>query len=131
MSWQFYHAEVWTFPMQKWNPLWWVQNSREPLPPPDYRPTSRWRNLGWFLRNNFNNFKMFVAGIADKDHWVCGLEPGAPYKPGWNFLLSGVHVYWRPWVSHGGRCITWGFGWKPSGQLGAKWKITDSPWQVL
>lgn len=53
---------------QKLNPLWWLGNADDPVPPPDwYRPGRRFRKARRHLRNPLHNFTFYVIGIADKD----------------------------------------------------------------
>jgi len=45
----------------KFNPVWWLENADDPLPPAWYRPGDRRRALKWSFRNPFHNFDHFMA----------------------------------------------------------------------
>src|ERR1039457_3563042 len=56
----------------KLNPVWWLQNSDEPAPPPGYKPNKKRKNIKGPFRNPFHNFGNYVIGIAEKPHLRSG-----------------------------------------------------------
>ena len=59
----------------KLNPVWWVKNSDEPVPPEWYKPDDRHRVMKWHFRNPFHNFGNYVIGVADKKFVRSGKYP--------------------------------------------------------
>lgn len=73
----------------KLNPLWWLQNADEPVPPAWYRPKDAHRVMKWHFRNPFHNFDHYVIGVADKQFYRSGRFPRRDSSPhgGWNFAI--------------------------------------------
>ncbi|KAF0178267.1 MAG: hypothetical protein FD161_2014 [Limisphaerales bacterium] len=119
--------------MQKWNPLWWLGNADDPVPPDWYRPGSRCRNALWQLRNPLHNFTFHVIGIADKCFTRTGKFPDAVFAPdgGWNWAVARYGWLRLPFVSYNGERWRFYLGWRERGNFGGKinfgrLKTTDS-----
>ena len=74
----------------KLNPVWWLENADDPIPPAWYRPGDPHRGLKWSFRNPFHNFDHYVIGIADKTFERSGLYPERNSNPhgGWDLELA-------------------------------------------
>lgn len=57
---------------QKLNPLWWVVNDWDKVPPDWSLPgNSEWlRAVNWWWRNPFHNMGRYVLGVGDQNYWV-------------------------------------------------------------
>ena len=113
----------------KVNPIWWFQND-------EAKSTDTFVYL--YLRNFMMNFKRFVIGVGDRDHWVTGKVPaltvlrrdigerGLQYSMIWVF---GIPLL--PFVSYSGSLIEWYIGWQPWGELAFKLTRADGKgWQL-
>jgi hypothetical protein len=92
----------------KLDPIWWLENADEPVPPNWYLPDDQHRVLKWHFRNPFHNFNFYVIGVADKK-----LSAAA-------FILNGI-----PIRTAGGILRSRGAGWRPcrSFRMNAKGSI--------
>jgi hypothetical protein len=86
----------------KLNPVWWLENCRELVPPADYKPDDKRTKLKWSFRNPFQNFSNYVIGIGDKEFTRSGRYPEDISDPNgaWNFALSRRRVLLLPFVSY-------------------------------
>jgi hypothetical protein len=122
----------------KWNPIWWFQNDDEqtvdeaPWYEPEWPYWRRW--LYWnVFRNPLQNFRNYVAGVADKNYWITGRAPCftvqrndlVPPETGFQWcILYGVDLWFpRVFLSYSGRRVVWYFGHQPTGFWGAKFNI--------
>lgn len=119
--------------MPKWNPVWWLGNADDPVPPDWYRPGSRCRGVLWQLRNPLHNFTFHVIGIADKCFTRTGKFPDAVFAPdgGWNWAVARYGWLRLPFVSYNGERWRFYLGWRERGNFGGKinfgrLKTTDS-----
>lgn len=115
---------------KKINPLWWFGND-------EAKPGDTFVYL--YIRNFMMNFKRFVIGVGDRDHYVTGKSPALtvlrsdlkPPEKGWQY--SFIHVFGKPFlpfVSYSGEKVEWYVGWQPWGELCFKFTILKSPVQV-
>ena len=106
----------------KWNPIWWLGNVDDPVPPDWYRPQSRCRNILWQLRNPLHNFTFYVIGVADCERTRTGRFPDAVFAPegGWNWAVT--HCGWLrlPFLSFNGERWRFYLGWRERGNFGGK-----------
>ena len=109
----------------KFNPLWWLENADDPVPPDWYRPHEKHRELLWRFRNPFHNWDFYVAGIADKKFTRSGRYPERNSAPGGglDFEVTRRHVLLLPFISytHGG--FNFYLGWRERGNFGMELKI--------
>ncbi|TDU64133.1 hypothetical protein EI77_04317 [Prosthecobacter fusiformis] len=107
---------------QKWNPLWWVGNADDPVPPHWYRPGQKMRSTLWQLRNPMHNFTFYVIGIHDKEFVRLGKQPGAVFRKGGGWNWAVIHHGWLrlPFVSYEGENIRWYALWREKGNFGLK-----------
>ncbi|MBI3289425.1 MAG: hypothetical protein HYZ74_07905 [Elusimicrobia bacterium] len=114
---------------KKWNPVWWLKNDDDYVPPADYRPNGKARKLMWFFRNSCHNWTFYVQGIADKDYTIVGRHPDHVMRPknGWNWLVLKRKWLRLPFISytHAFKRKTFRFylGWRPGGCFGAKFSL--------
>jgi hypothetical protein len=126
----FYTADRPRYPLsKKLNPLWWFEND-------EAAPGDTFVYL--YVRNFMMNFKRFVIGIGDRDHWVTGRGPNpllvlrsdvglSAWQ--WAFLwVLGLPLL--PFVSYSGSRVEWYLGWQPWGEFSFKWNLLKSPFQV-
>lgn len=107
---------------QKWNPIWWVGNADDPVPPDWYRPDQSMRGALWQLRNPLHNFTFYVIGVHDKDFVRRGISPQSVFRPkgGWNWTVI-EHGWLRlPFVSYEGKHVRWYALWREKGNFGLK-----------
>src|SRR5215469_11187587 len=99
---------------QKLNPVWWLGNQDEPIPPPWYRPNARFRSLRWHLRNPMHNFSHYVVGVADKETVRFGRYPRSLSKPGggWSFSVSKYKHVRLPFIDYRRGKFEFYFGWR-------------------
>jgi len=125
----FYKADRATYPLsKKLNPLWWFGND-------EAQPGDGFVYL--YVRNNLMNFKRFVIGLGDRDHWVTGKVPALTVMRSdlsergwqWSFIWIG-RVPLLPFVSYSGMRVEWYFGWQPWGEFSAKFNLLRSPFQM-
>ena len=113
----------------KFNPIWWFFNDAEQkLAQAEWYNSDlpQWqRALLWHLRNPLQNFRAFVAGVADKNYTVRGRPPVmtvqrndlfAP-ETGWQWCVLAGGDLWFPrfFVSYSGKRVVWYFGHQPTG----------------
>jgi hypothetical protein len=114
--------------LDKLNPLFWVGNIDDPVPPAKYRPDDPLRKARWHLRNSFHNLTFYVIGIADKDFERVGRYPSRVFSPegGWNWAVS-KYKWWRlPFVSYGQGRFKFYCGWRNHGNFGMKLNLNSS-----
>jgi hypothetical protein len=128
----------------KRNPLWWVKNDFE-----DQVEEATWyhpewpewkRKLYWnYFRNPLQNFRQFVAGVADRNYTVDVLEgnpdpmvyqrndvKGPDGKEEHGYQKSRLTLddgTFRYWTSYSGPRVVWYYGHNPSGFYGAKFNL--------
>lgn len=107
---------------QKLNPVWWLGNVDDPIPPDWYRPGKRFRKARWSLRNPFHNFTFYVIGVADKDFTRSGTHPGHVFNPegGWTRAVSRTRWRRLPFVSYIRNDFKCYAGWRERGNFGLK-----------
>ena len=113
---------------QKLNPVWWVENADEPVPPDWYRPDEKGRVTKWHFRNPFHNLVFYVIGVADKATVRSGCYPKQTSKPngGWNFAVTRRRIALLPFVSYQRGRFGFYFGWRERGNFGIKANFSDS-----
>lgn len=113
--------------IQKWNPLWCLGNTDDPVPPDWYRPGARDRQWRWQLRNPFHNFTFYVVGVADQPVTRTGLHPAHVFAPGggWNWAITRARWLPLPFVSYDCTRCRFYAGWRESGNLGLKLNFRD------
>lgn len=106
----------------KCNPVWWLGNVEEPVPPSWYEPDNPHRNTKWYFRNPFTNLSNFVIGVADKDTMRYGRYPTLVGNPhgGWNVAVTRRRVVLLPFVDYKNRHMEFYFGWRERGNFGIK-----------
>jgi hypothetical protein len=109
----------------KLNPVWWLENSDEPVPPAWYLPGDKHRVTKWHFRNPFHNFDFYVIGVADKDFVRSGFYPERNSNPhgGWDFELARRKLALLPFVSYERNWITFYLGWREHGAFGAEMRF--------
>lgn len=107
---------------QKWNPVWWLGNADDPVPPSWYRPGQGLRGPLWQLRNPLHNFTFYVIGVHDKDFVRLGEEPGAVFRRGggWNWAVIERGFLRLPFVSYEGKRMRFYALWREKGNFGLK-----------
>ncbi len=113
---------------QKFNPVWWVENADEPVPPDWYRPDEKGRVTKWHFRNPFHNLVNYVIGVADKETVRSGCYPEKTTNPngGWNFAVTRRRIVLLPFVSYRQGRFGFYFGWRERGNFGIKANFSDS-----
>ena len=113
---------------QKFNPVWWLENADDPVPPPDYFPDDKHRALKWSFRNPFHNFDFYVIGVADKKIVRSGRYPEDVSNPngGWNFAVSRRGIILLPFVSYQRGKFEFYFGWRTRGNFGIKLNFSST-----
>jgi hypothetical protein len=112
---------------EKFNPVWWLGNADEPVPPPWYRPNAQMRTFLWHLRNPLHNFNNYAVGIHDKESVRSGWYPRGLSNPngGWNFAVSKYkHLRLPFWDYHRSK-FEFYFGWRVGGNFGIKMNWHD------
>ena len=113
----------------KINPVWWVGNAEEPVPPAWYEPSNSLRTVKWYFRNPFTNLSYYVIGVADKDTVRSGRYPtqvGNP-KGGWNFAVTRRRILYLPFMDYKNRRMEFYFGWRERGNFGIKMVFHSPP----
>ena len=107
---------------QKFYPVWWFENSDEPVPPAWYRPGEKHRVTLWHCRNPFHNFDFYVIGIADKKSVRSGRYPDKISNPrgGWNFAVSRRKIIFLPFFCYQRGKFEFYLGWRTHGNFGTK-----------
>jgi len=107
----------------KLNPIWWLENADDPVPPAWYLPSDPHRGLKWRFRNPFHNFDHYVIGVADKHFRRSGFYPERNSNPngGWDFEIARRKlVILLPFISYERPGCTFYFGWREHGAFGIK-----------
>jgi hypothetical protein len=106
----------------KLNPVWWLKNSDDPVPPDWYRPNEKHRGTLWSFRNPLHNFDFYVIGVADKKFYRSGQYPKMNSDPhgGWDFEAARYKFIWLPFVSYHRDSFDFYFGWRNRGNFGIK-----------
>jgi hypothetical protein len=107
---------------EKMNPVWWLKNADDPVPPDWYRPGEKGRALKWSLRNPFHNFTHYVIGVADKPFVRSGRYPRDISNPhgGWNFAVTKYKWVRLPFISYRRGRFEFYLGWRVRGNFGIK-----------
>ena len=113
---------------QKLNPIWWLGNADDPLPPDWYRAGQPFRNVMWYFRNPFHNLNFFVIGISDKPFIRAGEFPRSTFNPcdGWNWSVIRYYRLRFPFVSYKHNRVRIYFGWRTGGAFGIELKLRTS-----
>jgi hypothetical protein len=109
----------------KLNPVWWLKNSDDPVPPDWYRPGEKHRKMLWSFRNPLHNFDFYVIGVADKKFYRSGQYPklnGDP-KGGWDFEAARYKFIWLPFVAYHRESFDFYLGWRNRGNFGIKFNF--------
>ena len=113
----------------KLNPVWWVKNSDEPVPPEWYKPDDRHRAMKWRFRNPFHNFSYYVVGVADKEFVRSSKYPGRNSRSpgGWDFAVARRRIVLLPFISCRRGGFNFYFGWRERGNFGIKLNYSKPP----
>ena len=113
----------------KLNPVWWLENADELVPPAWYLPADRHRVTKWHFRNPFHNFDFYVIGVADKKFVRSGRYPERNSNPhgGWDFEIVRRRLALLPFVSYERSRCTFYFGWREHGAFGAEMRFHHRP----
>lgn len=113
---------------QKFNPVWWLENCDDPVPPAWYRPDDRQRAMKWRFRNPFHNFDFYVIGVADKKITRSGPYPEKISNPngGWNFAVSRRKIVVLPFISYQRGRFEFYLGWRTRGNFGMKLNFSSA-----
>ncbi len=113
----------------KLNPVWWLENADEPVPPAWYLPDDKHRVAKWHFRNPFHNFDFYVIGVADKKFVRSGRYPERNSNPhgGWDFEIARRKLALLPFLSYEKHWGTFYLGWRESGAFGAEMRFHHSP----
>jgi hypothetical protein len=116
----------------KWNPVWWLGNADDPVPPAWYEPDNPHRKRDWFFRNPFTNFTYFVIGVADKDTMRYGRYPKLVGNPhgGWNFAVTRRRIVLLPFWDYKNSRMEFYFGWRERGNFGIKLIFHQPPEEI-
>ena len=113
----------------KCNPVWWLGNAEEPVPPAWYEPDNPHRHRDWYFRNPFTNFSNFVIGVADKDTVRYGRYPTLVGNPngGWNFAVTRRRIVLLPFMDYKNSRMEFYLGWRERGNFGIKLIFHHAP----
>jgi hypothetical protein len=113
----------------KINPVWWLGNAEEPVPPAWYEPGNPHRNTEWYFRNPLSNFTYFVIGVADKRIVRSGRYPTEVGNPhgGWNFAVTRRRILFLPFWDYKNSRMEFYFGWRERGNFGIKLVFHHTP----
>ena len=113
----------------KCNPVWWLGNDDDSVPPDWYEPDNPHRKRDWFFRNPFTNFTYFVIGVADKDTMRYGRYPKEVGNPhgGWNFAITRRRIIFLPFWDYKNSRMEFYFGWRERGNFGIKLNFHHTP----
>jgi hypothetical protein len=113
----------------KLNPVWWVENSDEPVPPKWYKPDDKHRVMKWHFRNPFHNFDNYVIGVADQEFVRSGKYPERNSSPhgGWDFEVARRKLVLLPFISCQRGSFNFYFGWREHGSFGIKLNFSTPP----
>jgi len=113
----------------KLNPVWWLKNSDDPVPPDWYRPGEKLkhRRMMWSFRNPLHNFDFYVIGVADKKFYRSGQHPKLNGDPrgGWDFSAARYRFIYLPFVSYRHESFNFYFGWRNHGNFGIKFNFSS------
>ena len=109
----------------KLNPVWWLQNADDPVPPDWYLPGNKHRALKWSFRNPLHNFNFYVIGVADKKIIRSGRWPVKNFNPngGWAVATVRRKLVLLPFVSYQRTHCIFYIGWRERGDFGAELKF--------
>ncbi len=112
----------------KLNPVWWLKNRDDSVPPDWYRPDDKHRKLKWSFRNPFHNFNFYVIGVADRKFYRSGKYPNKISNPngGWDFEATRRRIIWLPFISYHRPKFDFYLGWRDRGNFGAKININPA-----
>jgi hypothetical protein len=104
----------------KLNPIWWLENADDPVPPSWYRPGDPRRVLKWRFRNPFHNLDHYVIGVADKPFSRSGRYPERNSDPhgGWDFEIARNKLVILPFISYEQPWCNFYLGWREHGAFG-------------
>ncbi|HEY4417102.1 MAG TPA: hypothetical protein VGO57_15545 [Verrucomicrobiae bacterium] len=113
----------------KLNPVWWLENADDAVPPDWYRPDDPHRLLKWRFRNPFHNFTFYLIGIADKQFTRSGFYPerNASGQGGWDLEIARQRIVLLPFISYERPRVTFYFGWRERGAFGMELKFHKRP----
>jgi hypothetical protein len=113
----------------KFNPVWWLENADEPVPPASYLPGDKHRTLKWRFRNPFHNFGFYVIGVSDKKFVRSGHYPERNSDPhgGWDFELTRRELALLPYISYERKHFNFYLGWREHGAFGVEMKFHKKP----
>jgi hypothetical protein len=113
----------------KLNPVWWLENSDEPVPPKWYKPDDKHRVMKWHFRNPFHNFSFYVIGVADKEFVRSGKYPerNSKTRGGWDFAVARRKTILLPFLSYQCGGFNFYFGWRERGNFGVKLNYSKPP----
>ena len=113
----------------KLNPVWWLENADEPVPPAWYLPADQHRVTKWRFRNSFHNFDFYVIGVANKPFVRSGRYPERNSNPhgGWDFELARRKLALLPFISYERRSCTFYLGWREHGAFGLELRFHRKP----
>ena len=116
----------------KCNPVWWLGNCEEPVPPSWYEPGDPHRHRDWYFRNPFTNLSNFVIGVADKDTMRYGRYPKLVGNPhgGWNFAITRRRLLLLPFWDYKNSRMEFYFGWRERGNFGIKINFHHTPEKI-
>lgn len=125
----FYKSDRSRYPLyKKLNPLWWFGNDES-------APGDTFVYL--YIRNFMMNFKRFVIGVGDRDHYVTGRAPALAVlrsdfgEKGWHWSVVWIGpIPALPFVSYSGTRVEWYVGWQPWGECCFKFTVLNSPVQA-
>jgi len=107
---------------QKLNPLFWVGNLDDPIPPEWFTGSK----LAWFIRNPFHNLGFYVLGFRSHPSTSYGKYPQSVFTEelGFNWTITIVSGWLPlPFISHRGKGWRWYLGWKcPGASLGLEFR---------
>jgi hypothetical protein len=111
------------------NPVWWMENSDEPVPPKWYKPEDRHRVMKWHFRNPFHNLSNYVIGVADKKFVRGGKYPERNSRPrgGWDFAVARCKMVLLPFISCQRNGFNFYIGWRERGNFGVKLNYSQPP----
>ncbi len=114
---------------EKIDPVWWLGNAEEPVPPSWYEPTNSLRKVEWYFRNPFTNLSYYVIGVADKETVRSGRYPTEVGNPhgGWNFAVTRRRIVLLPFVDYKNSRMEFYFGWRERGNFGIKFNFHHAP----
>ena len=115
-------------PLDKLNPVWWLKNADDPVPPDWYLPGEKHRALKWSFRNPLHNFDFYVIGVADKKVIRYGRWPKDNFNPdgGWEVAIIRRKLLFLPFVSYQRTDCIFYLGWRERANFGVELKFPRS-----